>query len=117
MMPNIDPKQLKRMMESMGIKSSEISAGRVVIECADRNIVIDNPQVTAIDAQGSRSFQISGSVREEERKAERMEISDEDVRIVMKSAGISDETAAQGALEATNGDIAEAIIRLKENGS
>lgn len=114
MMPNIDPRQLKRMMESMGIKSSEIKAGRVIIECADRNIIIDNPQVTAIDAQGNRSFQVSGNVSEEEREAAKVEISDEDVKMVMQGAGIDNEADARRALESTNGDIAEAIIKIRK---
>ena len=69
MMPNIDPRQLKRMMDSMGIKSSEIKAGRVVIEGAEMDIVIENPQVTQINAQGNVSFQISGDIKEVEREA------------------------------------------------
>ncbi len=113
-MPNIDPRQLKRMMESMGIKSSEVRAGRVVIECADRDIIIDNPQVTAIDAQGNRSFQVSGDVREAEKAAEKAEISEEDVKLVMERSGVSSEAEARSALEATNGDIAEAIMKLKQ---
>jgi len=114
MMPNIDPRQLKRMMDSMGIKSSEIKAGRVVIEGADRDIVIDNPQVTQINAQGNISFQISGDIKEVERKAVKLEINDDDVKLVMERSGVSDEEKARAALEGTNGDIAEAIMKLKE---
>ncbi len=115
MMPNIDPRQLKRMMDSMGIKSSEIKAGRVVIEGAEMDIVIENPQVTQINAQGSVSFQISGDIKEVEREAVKVEISDEDVKLVMERSGVSDEAKARAALEGTNGDIAEAIMRLKES--
>lgn len=112
MMPNIDPRQLKNMMAKMGIKSEEIEALRVVIEGRDANIIIENPQVVAIDAQGSRSFQISGEVREEQ-KSVAIEIKDEDVKLVMEQSGVADESAARKALEETGGDIAEAIIKLK----
>ena len=111
MMPNIDPRQLKSMMDRMGIKSSEIDAERVVIEGKEKNIIIEEPQVTMIEAQGSRTFQISGRISEVEKGA--IEISEEDVSMVMEQAGISDKEAARKALEESNGNIAEAIIKLK----
>ena len=113
MMPNIDPRQLQRMMDSMGIKSTEIEAERVVIHGKDRDIVIDNPQVTAIDAQGNRSFQISGSVHEEDKTA--VEISDDDVKMVSEKSGVDDVERVRAALEECGGDIAEAILKLKED--
>ena len=114
MMPNVDPRQLKKLMDSMGIKSSEIKAGRVVIEGESADIVIENPQVTRIDAQGNVSFQISGEIKEVEKNAAKIEIDEDDVRLVMQQAGTSDENLARAALEETNGDIAEAILKLKQ---
>ncbi len=38
----IDPRQMKRMMQQMGIKSEEIPARRVIIEKDDEKIVIEN---------------------------------------------------------------------------
>ncbi len=113
MMPNVDPRQLKKLMDSMGIKSSEIRAGRVVIEGEGMDIVIENPQVTRIDAKGNVSFQVSGEVREVEKNAAKVEIGEDDVKLVMQQAGVSDESLARSALEETNGDIAEAILKLK----
>ena len=113
MMPNVDPRQLKKLMDSMGIKSSEIRAGRVVIEGEEMDIVIENPQVTRIDAKGNVSFQVSGEVREVEKNAAKVEIGEDDVKLVMQQAGVSDESLARSALEETNGDIAEAILKLK----
>ena len=113
MMPNVDPRQLKKLMDSMGIKSSEIRAGRVVIEGDDMDIVIENPQVTRIDAKGNVSFQVSGDVKEVEKNAVKVEIGDDDVKLVMQQAGISDQNLARSALEETGGDIAEAILKLK----
>ena len=112
MMPNIDPRQLKRMMDSMGIKSTEIEAEKVVIQAKDRDIVIEDPQITAIDAQGSRSFQITGTVREVARIAA-AEISEDDVKMVSEQSGINDIEKARKALEESGGDIAGAIMRLK----
>ena len=39
MIPNIDPRQLKKVMDRMGIKSESIDASRVVIETADKDII------------------------------------------------------------------------------
>ncbi|MDE1845657.1 MAG: hypothetical protein KGH53_00005 [Candidatus Micrarchaeota archaeon] len=113
MMPNIDPRTLKTMMTRMGIKSTDIPATRVVIEGLDKNIVIEDPQVLSIEAQGSVSFQISGRVVEEAKAIEKVEISEDDINTVKEQTGIGDEGAVRKALEETNGDIAEAIIKLK----
>jgi len=113
MMPNMDPRALKSLMSKMGIKSSEVNADSVTIACSDRDILIRNPQVTRIEAQGMVSFQISGDIEEKE-KSVNVEITDEDIRMVMEKAGIDDRDKAERALKDTNGDIAEAIMRIKE---
>lgn len=112
MMPNIDPRTLKSMMAKMGIKSSELNADKVVISCADKDIVITDPQVTMIEAQGTKSFQIAGTITENE-KSVSIEISEDDVKMVMESSGASEEDARK-ALEDSNGDIAKAILELKK---
>lgn len=113
MMPNMDPRTLKNMMSKMGIKSSEIAADAVTIECSDRDILVHNPQVTRIEAQGMVSFQIFGDIEEKE-KSVKVEATEEDVRMVMEKSGIEERDKAEQALRDANGDIAEAIIRLKE---
>lgn len=113
MMPNMDPRALKSLMSKMGIKSSEVNADSVTIACSDRDILISNPQVTRIEAQGMVSFQISGDIEEKE-KSVNVEITDEDIRMVMEKAGIDDRDKAEQALKDTNGDIAEAIMKIKE---
>ena len=112
MMPNMDPRALKGLMAKMGIKSSEIDASKVVIEMADKEIVITNPQVTRIEAQGSVSFQIAGDVTESEKKI-RMEVTKDDVDLVKEQTGINDDAKVREAIEESNGNIAEAIIKLK----
>src|SRR5271170_7580495 len=112
MMPNVDPRQLKRIMDSMGIKSSEVDALRVVIEGKERDIIIENPQVTQIDAQGNRSFQVQGTIKEVDKV--KIEIGDDDIKMVMEKAGITDPDKARVALEEANGDIAGALINLKD---
>lgn len=111
MMPNIDPRQLKKLMDQMGIKSTEIEADRVVIEGKDRDIIIENPQITQIDAQGNKSFQVQGEIKEVDKV--KVEISEDDIKMVMDKADI-DHDAARVALEEANGDIASALINLKD---
>lgn len=112
-MPNLDPRALKGMMEKMGIKSTEIAASRVVIETADKNIVITSPQVMRIEAQGESSFQVSGEVSEE-RVSVQVEITQEDIDMVAAGTGIDDKEKIEAALNEENGDIARAILKLKK---
>ncbi|MCD6549510.1 nascent polypeptide-associated complex protein [Candidatus Micrarchaeota archaeon] len=101
-----NPKQLAKIMKQMGIETEDLPAKRVVIECEGYNIVVNNPIVTKISMKGSTTFQVTGDTVEEET------ISDEDVKLVMEQSGASREEAVR-ALKETNGDIAEAILKLQ----
>ncbi len=114
MMPNLDPKALKSMMDRLGIKSSELNATKVTIELEDKEIVIENPQVMLIEAQGMKSFQITGNITENE-KQEKIEVKDEDIEFVMEQTGIKDRAQVKAALEKAKGNIAEAILELKKS--
>jgi nascent polypeptide-associated complex subunit alpha len=107
MFGNINPKQMQGMMKKMGIAQTEINASRVIIECEDKKIIIDNPSVIQIKMQGNESFQISGDVSEENNST----FSEEDIEIVMDKTGKSRETVIE-SLEEAEGDIAEAIVKL-----
>lgn len=104
----LDPKKMKAMMKQMGINQEEVEAKRVIIEKSDGKIIIDNPSVQKIKMQGQESWQIAGEAREEG-----LGISEEDIVMVAEKTGKS-KTEAKKALEAVNGDIAEAILRLSE---
>ena len=109
----IDRRQMERAMRQMGVKMDELEGVReVVIKLADREIVISNAQVTRTEMAGQRSYQVSG--QELERKPE-SEPSEDDVKLVMEQAGVEREAAMQ-VLKETGGDIAEAILKLKEKG-
>jgi nascent polypeptide-associated complex subunit alpha len=107
MSPGMDPKRMQQMMKQMGINSEELDARSVTIETGDGKLIVENPQVVKITMQGQVSFQISGTVRSES------SISAEDIRMVAEQAGVS-EADAKAALESCSGDIAEAIMKLKE---
>jgi nascent polypeptide-associated complex subunit alpha len=114
MMPNIDPRTMKNMMAKMGIKSSAVDAERVVIETGSVNIIISNPQVTKIEAQGTVSFQISGEISESAKTDAKVDITDEDVELVSQQTGITDKAQIREKLLEENGDIAKAIMDLTE---
>ena len=107
MMPGMNPRQMQRLMQQMGIKSEEIKASRVVIEREGEKIIIENPQITQIEMQGQKSYQIAGTERTESA------ISDDDVKMIAEQTGAS-EADAKKALEGSGGDIAEAILKLKK---
>ncbi len=112
-MGNMDPAAIKGMMKRMGIQSEEIEAEEVVIKCRDKNIVISNPSVLSIHMQGNTTFQIGGSIREE--SAEKVEVAQDDIDLVKQKTGIDDEELIKKTLEDTRGNIAEAILKLKED--
>ncbi|MCL4381062.1 MAG: nascent polypeptide-associated complex protein [Candidatus Marsarchaeota archaeon] len=113
MIPNLDPKAIKSMMNRMGMKSEGIDAIKVIIECADKNIVISNPEVMKIEMQGNTSFQISGSVSETGKSVE-IEISDDDISLIAEKTGISDKSRITEELKKNNGDVALTIINLTQ---
>ncbi len=92
-------------MKQLGIAQEEIDASRVIIEKNDGSkIFVENPNVTKIKMQGQETFQISGSVSEEQG------ISEEDIQTIVEKTGVS-EKIAKKTLEKT-GDLAEAILEL-----
>lgn len=106
MLGGMDPKQMAKMMKQMGINTKEIAADRVIIETAEEKIIIEEPQIVEIIAQGQSSFQISGKVRKEDK------VNEEDVALIMEKTGVLREKAIE-ALKNAKGDLAEAILALQ----
>ncbi|MGC8699946.1 MAG: nascent polypeptide-associated complex protein [Candidatus Micrarchaeia archaeon] len=115
MIPNLDPRALKSMMDKLGMKSKEIEASKVVIEGVDKDIVIENPQVLLIQMQGEEIWQITGKHHEQEKGKAGVEISDEDINFVSEQSGVSDRDLVKKVIESCNGDLAEAIMKLKSS--
>ncbi len=107
MMPNVDPRQMKKMMQQLGIKQEEIPAKRVVFELESGKMIIENPVITAIDMQGKKTYTVMGETVKE------ASIPEEDVKMVAEQAGISEEKARK-ALEENDGDIAKTISQFKK---
>lgn len=111
MFPNVDPRQLKQMMKQMGMSQEDIQASRVIIECDDKNIIIENPSIQKVNMKGNVNFQISGDIEEENKQIE-IDIKEEDINMVCEKTSCSKEKAKK-VLEETKGDIAQAIIDLQ----
>jgi|SRR3989338_6091901 len=104
MLPGINQKQIESVMKRMGIKQENIDADEVVIKTSEKNIVIRNPNIVKVNMHGNESFQISGEISEE--------YNEEDISTIMEQAKCSKNEATK-ALNESNGDLAEAILKLK----
>ncbi|WP_048812474.1 nascent polypeptide-associated complex protein [Methanobrevibacter ruminantium] len=114
MIPGMNPKQLKKMerqMKKMGMDMKSIDdVEEVIIRCADKEIIITNADVSAMNVMGQETYQVTGTAVEVEREVE-LVIPDEDIEMVASTAGVSVE-AAEEALRECGGDLAEAIMKL-----
>ena len=101
-----DPNVMKNLMKQ--VKMEDIPATEVVIKTESGNIVIVNPSVQKMRVQGKDTFQVSGEAVEQET----IEVSEEDIQLVIKQTGCSEDEALD-ALADSDGDIAGAILKLK----
>lgn len=111
MIPGMNPRKMQQAMKKMGISQQEIDASQVIIRCPDKEIIIDNPSVAKVDMMGQQTFQVSGEISERALSTT-PEISKDDIMTVSEQAEVSEEDA-QKAIEEANGDLAEAIMKLK----
>ncbi len=106
----MDPKQLAGLMRQMGIKNEMVPADRVEIIRPDGSkIIVENPQVIQIEMKGQKSFQINGDVTE----AQAGTPQETDADLVMKETGCT-RKEAENALSEADGDLADAILKLKK---
>jgi nascent polypeptide-associated complex subunit alpha len=113
-MGKVNPKQMERMMRRMGMQIKEIpQVQEVIIKTAKSDWVFKGAKVTILHTPQGDTYQLSGAkpqiVQKEEEKKE--EQRDEDVGLIMEQAKVSEEKARE-ALKASNGNIAEAIMKL-----
>lgn len=109
-MGGMNPRQMKKLMRQMGIRMEELEGVKeVIIRLENKEIVIKEPVVTVITAQGEKSYQIIGP----EEVKPIISISEDDIKLVMEQTGVDYETAKK-ALEEAEGDLAEAILKLTE---
>jgi len=122
----MNPRKMEQMMSQMGIDLTDIDAEEVIIRTADEELVFHDAEVQRMDAQGQQTYQIVGDPDtrprgegseaieadpDEPDESASSEFSDEDVEIVARRAGVSEERARE-VLEET-GDLAAAVQQLE----
>ncbi|NPB00113.1 MAG: ubiquitin [Crenarchaeota archaeon] len=130
-----NPRKLRKMLKNLDISNLKLEEvpNVVKVEIVFRDgsrIVIDAPAVAKMNLGGLILFQIqaqASSIRREEKiqqpqalimpsGEEKKLYTEEDIELVVQETGCSREEAVK-ALEETKGDIAEAIMLLKERKS
>ncbi len=124
-------RQMRRRMQQQGIEMDQIDATRVIIECQDKTLVIDQPEVILMKQMGQEMYQIIGDAEEyssgeftieegvdanslepTEEGISKLVITENDIMLVAAQAKV-DKEEANAALIDSDGDIAKAIIYLK----
>lgn len=102
---------MNQMMRRLGINVKEIeNVEKVIIQTEEKEYIFEGAEVTIMDAQGQKTYQVTGNPIIKERKEE---LKEEDIQLIIDQTGKSKEEALK-ALEESKGDIAEAIMKLSE---
>lgn len=113
-MRRISSREARRMMKRMGLSMAPLpDVQEVVVRTSTKEIVIENPEVSVLDMQGQKIFQIAGGEISEKALERKATIPEEDVQLVAQQANVSLDQA-RAALQETNGDLAQAILLLSQ---
>ena len=124
-------RQMRRKMAQQGIDMEPIDATRVIIEGSEKSLIIEQPEVILMKQAGQEIYQIIGQAEEvspesisiesdetisELETAEDSEIkpiiTENDIILVATQANV-EKDEAESVLKECNGDIAKAILFLK----
>jgi nascent polypeptide-associated complex subunit alpha len=109
----MNPREARRMMQRMGLSMDTVpDVEQVIIKTSGKEITIQEPEVAVLDMQGQKIFQVTGGKITEKALERKLEIPDEDARLVADQTGKSLEEARK-ALEECGGDLAKAILLLQ----
>ena len=104
-------REMRRMMDKMGLDMNELSnVQEVIIKTDKKEIIISKPSVTEMKAKDNSIFTVTADSYEE-KELEVPIFSEEDIQLVSLQSGVDDEKA-RIALEEANGDLAKAILNL-----
>jgi nascent polypeptide-associated complex subunit alpha len=128
-------RQMEQMMRRMGMSTEEVpGVEEVIIRTKTKDHVFRSPEVTILTIQGNRTYQVVGNPEVRPRTGAATPASapavttpavppaapagppEEDIRLVMEQANVPREEAVE-ALFQSNGEPAEAILRLLSQGS
>jgi nascent polypeptide-associated complex subunit alpha len=121
-MRGVNPRQVKQAMRKLGIETEDLEDVQdVVIRTKSKQYVITDASVTIMTAQGQKTYQITGETEilplsqtpaePEAGTPAPTQIPEDDIKLVMSQTGASREKVIE-ALRATDGQPAEAIIKL-----
>ncbi|MCK4286811.1 MAG: hypothetical protein KAX18_11440 [Candidatus Lokiarchaeota archaeon] len=124
-------RQMRRRMQQQGVEMDQIEATRVIIEGTEKTLILEQPEVILMKQAGQEIYQIIGQADELSSDAitvisdkdiengEIMEtteikptITENDIMLVAAQANV-DIKEAESVLNECNGDIAKAILFLK----
>jgi nascent polypeptide-associated complex subunit alpha len=116
MMPGMNAKQMKQMerkMKKMGMNVEDLHGVKeVIIRFEDKELRIPDAEVNVMKVMGQETYQVSGTAVEVGIEEE-LVIPEEDIEMVASQVQVPKEKAEE-ALIATNGDLAEAILKLSQ---
>jgi nascent polypeptide-associated complex subunit alpha len=110
----MNPREARRMMQRMGMNMGAMpEVEQVVFKTSTKEIIVENPEVTVMEMQGQKIFQVIGERITEKALEKAVKIPEEDVQLVATQANVSPDQA-RAALEQTKGDLAQAILLLSQ---
>ncbi|MFH1440014.1 MAG: nascent polypeptide-associated complex protein [Candidatus Woesearchaeota archaeon] len=115
MFPGMNPKMMKQAMKKMGVKEETLEVSEVIMKVvgSDKDLVFENPEVSIIDMMGQTTYQVIGEPIIKDRIVDTTpDINEEDINTVVEQTNCTVEKAKE-ILEETNGDLAEAIMKIK----
>ena len=114
-MRGINERQMRQAMKKMGITNRNINdVIEVIIRTPTKDIVITNAEVSVMTMQGVDTYQVNGTATERapgEQSAAVVSFPNEDIELVMSQTN-RDREKAIAALEACDGQPAEAILKI-----
>jgi nascent polypeptide-associated complex subunit alpha len=129
--PALASRQMRRKMQQQGIEMDQIEATRVIIEGVEKTLILNQPEVILMKQMGQEIYQIIGEAEEhsseeiiidegsgqlgklEENFIEtKPMITENDIMLVAAQANVNRDVA-KAALIDNEGDIAKAILFLK----
>ncbi len=124
-------RQMRRKMSKQGIDMDQIDATRVIIEGSEKTLIIEQPEVVLMKQAGQEIYQVIGQaeevsteqnfIRSEEPFQElgslentiiKPTITENDILLVASQTNMEKEEA-ENVLRECNGDIAKAILLIK----
>lgn len=105
-------RNMRRKMDRMGVNMDTLDdVQEVIIRTVTKEIVIEKPQVTKMDAKDSTTFMVVADSYEE-RELEAPAYSEDDIELLCLQANVDREIAIT-TLNDCDGELATALMRLK----